>query len=176
MPNQNHFFIEPDQTPYKFQPGNVNYELSYGCIGINEYLVELARRHSTVPASEREHLAAAFDLIAAQEQRICRRLLDFLATVPDVRILGENSADAHLRVPTVSFTVKNRDSAEIVTRMDGTNIGIRYGDFYARRLSDRLKLQAHNGVVRVSMAHYNTLAEIDQLIGALELIIAHKVA
>ncbi len=176
LPNQNHFFIEPTRVPYKFQPGNVNYELSYGCAAINDYLVELARRDVKAPASERDCLAAAFGMIARQEERICKRLLDYLETVPDVTIHGETSANAHVRVPTISFTVKDRDSADIVTQMDRHNIGIRYGDFYARRLIDSLGLRQRNGVVRVSMVHYNTLAEVDRLIDHLDPIIARNAA
>ena len=48
--------------------------------------------------------------------------------------------------------------------MDRFNIGIRFGDFYARRLIESLGLQSQGGVVRVSMAHYNTAGEIDRLI------------
>ena len=40
LPSLNHFFIGPEVIPYKLQPGNVNYELSYGCIGIHEYLCD----------------------------------------------------------------------------------------------------------------------------------------
>jgi selenocysteine lyase/cysteine desulfurase len=48
--------------------------------------------------------------------------------------------------------------------VDGAHIGIRYGDFYARRLIEALGLGERNGVVRVSMVHYNTVNEIDALI------------
>ena len=163
MPGQNHFFIEPTRTPYKFQPGNVNYELSFGCIGINEYLVELAGRGGKVHKDERAAMGAAFDLISAQEEVVCRRLLDFLNAVPSVKIIGEKTADARLRVPTVSFTVKNLNSAKIVSAIDQYNIGIRYGDFYARRLAEHIDLEK-DGVVRVSMVHYNTTEEIDRLV------------
>lgn len=164
LPGQNHFFIEPTRTPYKFQPGNVNYELAYGCMGINEYLVDLARRSGEVHEDERAAIGAAFDLISAQEEVVCRRLLDFLNGVPSVKIIGEKTADAGLRVPTVSFTVNNRSSAEIVSAIDPYNIGIRYGDFYARRLAEHIGLQKEDGVVRVSMVHYNTIEEIDRLV------------
>ena len=163
LPGQNHFFIEPTRTPYKFQPGNVNYELSYGCMAINEYLVELAGRGGKAHKDERAAMATAFDLISSQEEVVCRRLLDFLNSVPSVRIIGEKTADATLRVPTVSFTVKDLSSAKIVSAIDPYNIGIRYGDFYARRLADHLDLEK-DGVVRVSMLHYNTTEEIDRLV------------
>jgi len=35
----NHHFIGPDVMLYKLQPGNVNFELSNGCVGIRDYLV-----------------------------------------------------------------------------------------------------------------------------------------
>ena len=141
----------------------MNYELSYGCIGINEYLVGLAGRGGKVHKDERAAMGAAFDLISAQEEVVCRRLLDFLNAVPSVKIIGEKTADARLRVPTVSFTVKNLNSAKIVSAIDQYNIGIRYGDFYARRLAEHIDLEK-DGVVRVSMVHYNTTEEIDRLV------------
>ena len=41
-------------------------------------------------------------------------------------------------------------------------------DRIARRIVDEHGLGATDGVVRVSMVHYNTLAEVDRLIAALE--------
>jgi selenocysteine lyase/cysteine desulfurase len=52
--------------------------------------------------------------------------------------------------------------------VDPHKIGIRYGDFYARRLIHDLGLADQGGVVRVSMVHYNTIAECDRLIHILE--------
>ena len=56
----------------------------------------------------------------------------------------------------------------VVRHLDRFNIGIRFGDFYAKRLVEALGLQAQGGVVRVSMAHYNTPAEIGRLIQHLD--------
>ncbi len=52
--------------------------------------------------------------------------------------------------------------------MDQHKIAIRYGDFHARRLSNRLNLQRNNGAVRISLTHYNTVNEVNKLIDALE--------
>ncbi len=41
LENLYHYFIANDRIPYKLQPGNPNYELSYGAIGIADYLAEL---------------------------------------------------------------------------------------------------------------------------------------
>ncbi len=68
----------------------------------------------------------------------------------------------------MSFVAAGRDSGEIVRRVDDSRIGIRFGDFYARRLIEALGLAERQGVVRVSMVHYNSPEEIDRAILALE--------
>jgi selenocysteine lyase/cysteine desulfurase len=87
-----------------------------------------------------------------------------------VRIIGQDTATP-TRVPTISFTVGTTDSESIVRQVDQHHIGIRFGDFYARRLIDGLGLSGQNGVVRVSMVHYNTEEEVGKLIRALDAII-----
>lgn len=168
LPNQNHFFIAEDRIPYKLQPGNVNYELAYGSIGIEDYLLELGAKDGTTP---RQKMAAAFDQITQQEELLSASLLNYLTAKNNVRIIGETSHAARLRVPTISFVVEGVDSESIVSQMDKFNIGIRYGDFYARRLVQALGLEKNNGVVRVSMVHYNTIAEVEKLISKLDAIL-----
>jgi selenocysteine lyase/cysteine desulfurase len=62
-------------------------------------------------------------------------------------------------------------SESIVRHVDAHGIGIRFGDFYAPRLIEALGLQARGGVIRVSIAHYNTVGEIDRLIRSLDEVI-----
>ncbi|MBB2895508.1 cysteine desulfurase-like protein [Pseudomonas sp. AS2.8] len=165
FPSLNHFFIGQDVVPYKLQPGNVNYELSFGCIGISDYLLDIADRLGT-QGSERERMQAAFDAFEIQEDALAERLLDFLRQCPGVRVIGKTSVQA--RVPTISFVVEGVRSEAVVLKVDEQRIGIRFGDFYARRLIEALGLAPLGGVVRVSLAHYNTLEEIDRLIAALD--------
>jgi selenocysteine lyase/cysteine desulfurase len=68
----------------------------------------------------------------------------------------------------VAFVAAGVAPEAVVRHLDGFNIGIRWGDFYAKRLIEALDLHHQGGVVRVSIAHYNTLAEIDRLIQHLE--------
>ncbi|MBA1257206.1 MAG: cysteine desulfurase-like protein [Pseudomonas sp. PGPPP4] len=165
FPSLNHFFIGQEVVPYKLQPGNVNYELSFGCIGISDYLLDIANQLG-IQGSERERMQAAFDAFEIQEDALAERLLGFLRQRPGVRIIGKTSVQA--RVPTISFVVEGVRSEAVVLKVDEQRIGIRFGDFYARRLIEALGLAPQGGVVRVSLAHYNTLEEIDRLIAALD--------
>jgi cysteine desulfurase family protein (TIGR01976 family) len=171
LPSLNHYFIGAEAVPYKLQPGNVNYELSYGCIGIHEYLCD-AGAALGAQGSARQRMQAAFDAFEQHENALAERLLQWLRTKKDVRVIGRPAADDELRVPTISFVVAGMPSESIVRHVDQHGIGIRFGDFYAKRLIEALGLQAQGGVVRVSIAHYNTLGEIDRLIRHLDEVIA----
>ena len=167
LPSLNHYFIGPEVLPYKLQPGNVNYELSYGCIGISDYLSAMGTAHGAT-GSQRQLMQAAFDLFEQHEDLLAERLLAYLRGKAGVRIIGLPAQTSGERVPTISFMVKGRASESIVCHLDQFNIGIRFGDFYAKRLIEALGLQGQGGVVRVSMAHYNTQEEIDRLIRHLD--------
>lgn len=167
LPSLNHYFIGPEVMPYKLQPGNVNYELSYGCIGIRDYLCDVGGMLGA-QGTPRQRMQAAFDAFERHENALAERLLGWLRARPGVRIVGRPATDDGLRVPTISFVVEGRQPEAIVRHVDAHGIGIRFGDFYARRLIESLGLQDRGGVVRVSIAHYNTLDEIDRLIGHLD--------
>ena len=173
LANLSHHFIPMDKIPGKLQPGNPNYELSYGATAIPEYLVALGERSgAAVGASRRARMQAAFDAIADHEALLAELLLAWLRDRNDVRIIGPASSDRAVRVPTISFVVDGLDSETIVRAIDPMKIGIRFGDFYSRRLVDGLGLAVGKGVVRASFAHYNTLADADRLIAGLDQVVS----
>ena len=164
MPGINHEFITT--SPYKFQPGNLNYELSYSLKGVVEYLCQLGAGSASFELN-RDSLNKAFDQIANHEATLVQKLIDFIASKPQLRVIGANIADTTQRVATLSFAHKSMDSKDIVEAVDPHKIGIRFGDFYAVELVKTLGLAEQNGVVRVSLAHYNTESEVEKLIGVL---------
>ncbi len=169
LANLSHHFIPTDKIPGKLQPGNPNYELSYGATAIPGYLVALGERSGAAAgASRRVCMQTAFDAIADHEALLAERLLAWLRGRGDVRIIGPALSDRAIRVPTISFVVDGIDSDTIVRVIDPMKIGIRFGDFYSRRLIEDLSLAAGKGVVRASFAHYNTLADADRLIAGLD--------
>ena len=97
---------------------------------------------------------------------------DFLNSKPKLRVIGRAAGDATQRAPTFAFVVDGRDSTEFPKPMLKHKVSILADDFYVARLIDALDLRRkHNGVVRCSMVHYNTLDEVDRLIAGLDEII-----
>jgi selenocysteine lyase/cysteine desulfurase len=99
--------------------------------------------------------------IVKHETELQETLLAWLRSREDVTVWGETDGTrAQDRVATVSFTVRGWRSKDIVRRVaeeSGGKVGIWAGSFKSYELTHTvLKLDPMDGVVRVSMVHYNT--------------------
>lgn len=170
-----HYFYGKDKVPGKLEPGNPSYEAAYSTDGIVDYLTTLARHHGAT-GDRRALVAAAYELITAQEDLLTDRLLSWLSSRNDCRIIGEAVNQGSTRVPTIAFRFDGRDSGEIVRAVDDHGIAMRFGDFHSRRLVEHLGQDHAGGVLRVSMVHYNTVEQVDRLTAAVTSILARAAA
>ncbi len=72
------------------------------------------------------------------------------------------------RVPTVSITAADRTPLQIAEHLASREIYTWNGNMYALELTERLGLEEHGGLLRLGLVHYNTFAEIDRLLQALD--------
>lgn len=115
--------------------------------------------------------------IAVHEEHLQRILLDYLRSkTGQITIYGCEDADREKRVPVVSFTVRGWSSRDIVERIEArSNFGCRWGHFYSKRMvDDLLGLGSCDGVVRVSMVHYNTENEVRKFVEVLDEVLHEK--
>jgi len=178
LPGPNHFFIADDDVPYKFELGGVNHEGCAGLLGLAgylEFLAGLGGRDGDVAAGDgpgpgagidRGTIERAFAVMAACERPLQQRMIDALVAAPSIRIIGPDHVNDN-RVGTISFVHDKCSSREIVAAARAAGIGIRHGNMYAHRLCTALGLDPEDGVVRVSLVHYNTIEEIDRLLDVL---------
>jgi cysteine desulfurase family protein (TIGR01976 family) len=165
---QYHFFHGEDELPYKFEPGGVAHELAVSLPALLDYLLDVeSRLHGAGTGDERARLARVFEAFQSHEAALTAPLIEFLRGCSRVRILGEPTADPTDRLPTVAFTVQGRMASAVSAEVERARVAIRHGHFYAHRAIEALGLLGSEGVVRVSMAHYNTPAEVQRLIEAL---------
>jgi len=165
---QGHLFFAEDDIQHKLNPAGPNHETIAALAGIADYVEALAAHHFDAPANTlHARTAQVFGLIAAHEQRLAERFLDVALNMPGLRLLGRHTA--HDRAPTFSFTVKGKSSAEVVAALTAQKVACWNGDFYAPRLLEAVGVSdTTDGVVRTSMAHYNTVEEVMHLTMALE--------
>ncbi len=126
--------------------------------------------HSAAHLEAGQALDRAFSAIAEHEAALAAPLLEMLRRTRGITVLG--GADPELRkrrgVPTVAFSIEGRHAAELATALERDRVAIRWGHFYAYRAIEALDLHGRGGVVRASMAHYNTAADVERLVGSLQ--------
>lgn len=125
-----------------------------------------------VPSVVRYLREVGWEGMVGQEEELAEVLLGYLRGKPDRYVIyGEDSSERGRRVPVISFGVKGRSSREVVEKIERrSEFGFRWGHFYSKRLlDDVLGIESEqDGVVRVSMLHYNTLEEIRAFVEALD--------
>jgi len=85
-----------------------------------------------------------------------------------VRIIGQPQAAVGRRAATVSFIPAEKKPSEVVKRLSDNFIAVRNGHFYARRCVEAVGLEdPEEGIIRVSLVHYNTEEEVDRLVDGL---------
>ena len=109
-------------------------------------------------------------LMAELEHAPHERLYAYLAGKPKVRIIGPQSFGPDA-VGILSFRHAKIRPTEIAEEVNRHQLGIKSRSFYSVRLLRALGIDPDDGVVRISLVHYNTLEEIDRLIAVLDRIL-----
>ena len=173
-----------DSTGYKLQPAGPGYESTWATTAVVPYLESLTPKGT---------VDDAYAMISEHDVKLAEAVLKYL-TAPKqrergVRVVGSEEPGPN-RMPTISFVlVQSADgkppmkSKAVVAEFDkrgpspsdfgsgtGVRVGIRYGHFYAFTLISSLdpKLDASDGIIRVSFVHYNTLNEVQTFVNTLD--------
>ncbi len=166
LPGPNHFFVGRDEGAYYFEPGGTSHEACAGLLALGEHLGFVAGEAPGAPCS-RETVQRAFSRFEAWEAPCTARLLEYLGARDDVRVIGP-AEPGQDRVGTVSFLHRDSSSADLAAAVNRSEVAIRHGHMYAYHLAEALGLEPDDGVVRISLVHYNTEAEIERLIQVLD--------
>ncbi len=170
----------PEQLPRCFETGTQSHEGFAGTAAVVDYFATLGESMAHEQAESwshfsgrRQHVHAAMDLLFDYEKSLSSRLIEGLQAIDGVTVQGISAADAlHRRVPTVSFTHDKVAPAAIAEALAGKNIFVWSGHNYAVEVAKSLGIFENGGAVRVGPVHYNSVAEIDELLAALGPILA----
>jgi cysteine desulfurase family protein (TIGR01976 family) len=162
----------------RFETGTQNFEGIAGALAAVDYLRSVGRRFGDVAASagaseRRRELVAAMTAIQAYERMLAGRLIRGLAAIPGIRMWGiSDQTRIDERTPTFAVTIDGTSPRAAAEALGREGLFGWDGDFYARALIERLGLLGGGGVLRLGLVHYNTAAEVDWLLEALESIAA----
>lgn len=131
--------------PTRFEAGTQMVSQIVGLTAAAEYLTEIG-----------------MDQVAAHGADLTAHLLEGMAKIPGVRILGP--AEAADRIGVVAFEVEGVHPHDVGQVLDNAGMAIRVGHHCAQPIHQALGVYAS---ARVSLHVYNTIADIDAFLTAL---------
>ena len=168
LPNQNHEFLNGNY-PYTINPGGPNHEELASLIGIYEYMMKLYDHHfDDKTVSTRNKISKLNELISTHEEELAKPILEYLHNRHDMRLLGKSRINNKNRAPTISFINQIKSSKQISEFLVENKMATRNDNFYAWRCLKALGIDTNDGVVRISLCHYNAKDEIKKLISILD--------
>jgi cysteine desulfurase family protein (TIGR01976 family) len=169
-----------DAIPGRFETGTLAHELLAGLAGTLRHLEWLGVTQGGGPGeagdadgSRPDRLRAALRASRAHELGLVDRLIERVGSVAGVRIRGiTDPRRAEERCPTIAFTIDGRHPADVARHLGERGIFAWDGDYYAWELIRALGLAESGGMVRVGLVNYNTAAEVDRVVEALETLVS----
>ncbi|MEL7185264.1 MAG: cysteine desulfurase-like protein [Pseudomonadota bacterium] len=170
----------PAEPPWSFETGTQSHEGMVGTAAAIDYFAwigeSMARDYMerwSQFSGRRQQVHAALDLLFDYEKQLAERLLDGLASIEDVTVLGITDKTAmDRRVPTVSFIHATANPDDVARKLGEQNIFVWNGHNYAVEIAKALDIIDSGGAIRVGPVHYNTLEEIDATVDAIRHIVA----
>jgi cysteine desulfurase family protein (TIGR01976 family) len=177
-------WAEYDEVPSKFVLGTPNMEGLSGAIAAIDYLAGIGREFGKKFEADYGHfsgrrleLKKGLSAIAEYEKKLGERLNAGLKKIKGLTVYGITDENKFAwRCPTFSFFLEGYTSEELCRKMNKEHIYVWNGveGFGALELMKHFDLVKRGGLLRVSIEHYNTVAEIDRFLQILGKIAAEK--
>ena len=149
-----------NMVPERFEFGTLPYELMAGSVAAIEYIANLAPGGAT---SRRDKIVNSMRALEAYEDELLEYMESSLKGLPGIILYGH----AKKRTPTLYFSFKGFESAEIYKAMAKKAVTLPASNFYALETSRKLGL-GDAGALRAGLAPYSTRDDVDRLVAGLK--------
>src|SRR5579863_1617696 len=180
-----------EAVPNRWEWGTLNHECIAGITACVDYIADLGRPNSpkdqrparqsskarpSAMSTRRTAIVAAFEAIHHYEHGLMERLIASLSQIPNLKIYGiTDPARFAERCPTIALRVINQTKDQtplaLATQLGEQGFFTWDGNYYALNLTERLDVETSGGFLRIGLVHYNTVEEVDRLLGALRRIV-----
>jgi len=151
----------PDNIPDRFETGTLPFADLAGVAAAVDHLAGLDP-HAT--GSRRRRVLASMAAVEAYEQAELAYLVERLAALPHVRLIGSPAR----RTATVYFTVDGHSPRRVAEHLAARKINVWDGHCYAWEVTGAFGIRDHGSAVRAGLVHYNDRSDVDRLLAALE--------
>jgi selenocysteine lyase/cysteine desulfurase len=161
-----------NSVPNRWEWGTLNHECIAGITACIEYWAELGRRTDPSVSSRRDAILAAHRSIHQYERGLMERLISSLLEVPGLKLYGiSDPSRFDQRCPTIAVRITGYTPVELAAALGDRGLFTWDGNYYALNLTERLDVEKDGGFLRIGLVHYNTIEEVDRLVGALKEIV-----
>jgi len=159
----------PNYLRIALNPGLVNHEEVASLNGLVTYFEDLHAHHG-LPQRERLHqrVADVMALAAQHETELARWWQDWLRRQDRLELVGADECQVEHRSPTWALKCHGISPRRLALALGERGVAVQSGSFYAWRCLEVLGIDPASGVLRVSMAHFNTASEMSRLTDELE--------
>ena len=158
----------PQAPPGRHDTGTPQTELLAGLAAAVDYLAWLGEL-TGAGGTRRERISGAYRAATAYEMPLAQQLIDELLRIPGLKVHGITDPGRQSeRVPTISVTHPRHANSALARALAAQGINVWSGHNYALEVARALELDEREGVLRIGLAHYNTAAEVERIIGALK--------
>jgi cysteine desulfurase family protein (TIGR01976 family) len=171
--------------PYKVRPntnaipncwewGTLNHECIAGIKACVDYWEELGRvaTHLTPAETRRAAILAAHKAIHQHERTMMGKMIAGLIAIPGLKLYGiSDPKRVDNRCATFVVRIEGHTPLELATQLGERGFFTWDGNYYALNLTEQLDVERLGGFLRLGLVHYNTLDEVERLLGALREIV-----
>lgn len=168
--NINHYFFDNAiNIGQKLQLGGINFECASSIFGLKYYLLDFARFFNYKDSKnnnkelifDRQLVEFIYEKIHYYEKIFLNMFSKFIENNNNIEILQCNNSP---KVPIYSILFKDYNVNNVNLILNEFGILCKTGTFYCDRLLDKLKINKENGVLRISLMHYNGFDECTKII------------
>ncbi|MGB6247537.1 MAG: cysteine desulfurase-like protein [Terriglobales bacterium] len=161
-----------DNIPNCWEWGTLNHECIAGIKACVDYWEELGRRANPAINTRRAAILAAHEAIHQHERTMMEKMIVGLVAIPGLKLYGISDPQRfENRCATFVVRIEGYSPLELATKLGERGFFTWDGNYYALNLTEQLDVERLGGFLRIGLVHYNTLEEVERLLGALREIV-----
>jgi cysteine desulfurase family protein (TIGR01976 family) len=161
-----------DDIPNRWETGTLNHECIAGIKACVDYWEELGRHSNPAVTTRRAAILAAHDAIHIHERKIMETMIAGLLAIPGLKLYGiSDPRRFDHRCATFVVRIEGHTPLELAAYLGERGFFTWDGNYYALNLTEQLDVERLGGFLRIGLVHYNTVEEVDRLLGALREIV-----
>src|SRR5271165_171681 len=161
-----------DNIPNCWEWGTLNHECIAGIKACVDYWEDLGRHAQPAATTRRAAILAAHEAIHGHERKLTEKSITGLLAIPGLELYGiSDPRRFENRCATFVVRIEGHTPLELSTKLGERGFFTWDGNYYALNLTEQLDVERLGGFLRIGLAHYNTMEEVERLLAALREIV-----